>query len=82
MKKRLLPLLLACFLLAACGEQDPADMWAPWVPEAPSLKWVQTDLSTIAVPEGVKVVGLGEASHEGGGVPGFGGEQRLPEFYH
>ncbi len=63
MKKRLLPLLLACFLLAACGEQDPADMWAPWVPEAPSLKWVQTDLSTIAVPEGVKVVGLGEASH-------------------
>lgn len=63
MKKRLLPLLLACFLLAACGEQNPEDMWAPWVPEAPSLNLVQTDLDGLTVPEGIKVVGLGEASH-------------------
>ena len=63
MKKRLLPLLLACLLLTACGEQNPEDMWAPWVPEAPSLDLVQTSLDGLTVPEGVKVVGLGEASH-------------------
>lgn len=63
MKKRLLLLLLACLLLTACGEQNPEDMWAPWVPEAPSLDLVQTSLDGLTVPEGVKVVGLGEASH-------------------
>lgn len=51
MKKRLLPLLLVCLLLAACGER------------APDLALAQTDLSTITVPETVQVVGLGEASH-------------------
>lgn len=49
--KRVLPLFLLVVLLSACGGGTAA------------LEDVQTDLSTIAVPEGVSVAALGEASH-------------------
>lgn len=49
--KRVLPLFLLVVLLSACGGGTAA------------LEDVQTDLNTIAVPEGVSVAALGEASH-------------------
>lgn len=53
-KKRiggLLAVVLLVSLLAGCGKA------------LPDMTLVQTDMGTITVPEGVQVVGLGEASH-------------------
>ena len=47
----LMAVVLLVSLLAGCGKVSP------------DMALVQTDLGTITVPEGVQVVGLGEASH-------------------